>query len=638
MGAASDYLNGGAAPAVPKRKGAAAAYLAGGPAPGAPPPQAQGIAGPVPDAQGHVFGGSQQGDSRSVLGIASPAGRRQAQGIEASAQNFAIGAGAGILKTAKGAQQLISTAASHLPIPGAEEAGKRAEQRSIERHEIDADIHPLLKESTAANVGQFVGEAAPMAVIPGGITGGFLKRAVTSAAAGGIQGAIMDADNPGTGAATGAVLGGAASGIMSGLGKVANAAMDRVPENLTKTLADKWGIRTTLAEQTTGAASKLDAKVESLPGPFGTRGFREAQQAESHAAAKSYLGRYIADPAAGDIEAGNRAFVGSLYDHVKDLVGEVPNQEIPTAGIANAGKDLLGKYPDIFKRLQDTKTEALINDIVSGVKPVQTPASAILGADGLPAVAASTVPKTLTFDEAWTLRQGLGEKIGQLRKLETRGEVDRTAVSQMSKLYGAVSDTLDRWTGDIGKPEIKEAFKAANGAYKDNVVRYRVIQDAYDQALSVKGDQTHISPQKFSTALKKIIAKNKYEKVFTPDQVAEMSGLMNIMQTVKRAGQFMEDPPTGNRWALSAVGTAVEGAAYNAAGVAGAVKTAGLAGAAALTTKWLTTTPTGKRLALAASKVNPESKAMARILDQVYKMVPKFAAGAGVSDTGGPMR
>jgi hypothetical protein len=535
-------------------------------------------------------------------------------------KNTVIGIGAGMYNIGKGAEQLAGHVGAALHVHGAAELEQRTK---AERESAISDFAPLRESSTAAKVGNFIGETVPTLAVPGGVEGGVLKRALTSAAAGAGIGAVMEPETPVTGAAKGALFGAAGSGVASLAGKAINAVTGQVPETVIGALGKKYNIPTTLAETVNAAPSRTDIMLERAPGFLGNKGFREQQQQAAHDAAKDFLGRYIADPTAPDIEQGNRSFVSNLYEGVKGLVSQVPNQAINPTETRTVAQDLLSRYPDIFKKFQDTKTEGLVNDIIKGTAPTVN----------LGGVTTQGIPKTLTFDDLWTLRQGLGEKIGQARLAKQRGEIDNTAYSQMKQLFGAVSNDIDKWATSIGKPEISSKFKAANDAYKNFVVKHDILQRTYDKVTKEVGDQTFFSPQKFATELGKQVAKNKYTKQFTGAEINEMTGLANIMQAVRRAGQYLENPPTANRWGPAALGLGMEGTAYQVAGMTGALRTAGVAAGVASITKFLTTTKLGKNLAMAASKYNPSGRAMARVVNELYSIAPKAAAVGGEEAT-----
>ncbi len=536
-------------------------------------------------------------------------------------KGFLIGAGGGLLNTYKGAQALAYEGAGK--VTGSKDLQKKSDEIRSEIAENRKVLEPLKNANTGAAVGEIAGETAPWMAIPGGAAGGFVRRAVESAAVGAAQGAVST-DNPIEGAVTGAI----ASLGLSGASKVLNGLMGRVPKNLITELAEKYHIPLSLGD-ITGKGQRAETMLERAPSFLGLSGFRAKQNEASGEAARTFLGKYIIDPASADIAETNRRYADGLYAALRVKVNNLPVQDILPEKTRETAVGLLDRYPQIFKKFQDTRTENLINDIVHGTSPVETPAGRILGTDGLPLRPAVKTPKTLTFEEAWELRKGLGEKIGQARKLELRGDLDKTAVSQMKALFASLTGDLENWTEKIGRPDIMKNFKDANEAYKNFVIKHDVVQRAYDKAMGTVGAGEFFSPKTFSTALKKIAYNNDAFKTFSPGEVKEMTGLANIMQVVKRSGQFMENRPTSDRWAGLGIGTALEGTAWKIGGAAAALKTAGTAGAAALVAKFLTTTKAGKNIMLAGATLEPESRGMKMLVEQVYKMIPRMTVAAG---------
>jgi len=319
---------------------------------------------------------------------------------------------------------------------------------------------------------------------------------------------------------------------------------------------------------------------------------------------------------------------------MKSLLPGIEAQQILPEKTRKIANELLDRYPDIFKKFQDTKTEALLRDVAGGTKTGTDKLAMLSEIQGLPY--AAMPQKTINFEDAWTLRQGLGEKIGLARAAFQRKEIDETAYSQIKKLFGAISDDIDTWGRQIGKPEISETFKSANNAYKHYVVKYDILQRAYAKANDITpGTGSLFSPQKFSNALRSIVEKDRYGKVFKPEEITEFAGLANIMQTVNRAGQYLAQPQTGVSLTIPAVSTAFASLAAAMGGnVPMAVTVVGEIGAMGVA-KFLTTTPTGKNLMYAASKVAPNSAAMGRILDKIYNLAPKIMATVGTDESEG---
>lgn len=396
-----------------------------------------------------------------------------------------------------------------------------------------------------------------------------------------------------------------AKAVAKPIGKVVTALKEGAPTTKIGEIAAKEKIPTTLGEDIGSSyLQKTETLAEKVP-IVGTTRFRVKQQKAADEAAQRFLGEYIANPGERSIKA-NREFTSKLYKDMEGLASQVKDPILPKETRATA-IDLLETYPDIFKKFQNTKLETTVTDIVKGTAPTPSALSQQM------AGATKTIPKTVTFDEMWTLRDGLGEMIGQAKKKLASGDVDRTTISKLNSLYKSVNNDIDSWTKTIGKPEISQSIKTANDAYKTYVVKYRLVQDAYDKAKGTVGAGEFFSPKTFSTSLKNMIAKDKEYGTFTPQEIDRMTGLSNIMQVVKRAGQFKENPPTGNRFVdLALGGGAVAGGFMAPEAVAIGVATTGIV-------RFLTTTPSGKRLAMIAAKTDPNSSAMNLIMRNIAK-------------------
>ena len=457
---------------------------------------------------------------------------------------------------------------------------------------------------------EFVGQMLPTVTIPGGVTGNLAMRAGTSALAGGALG-FMQPTAPNESVAKNTVFGaaGGAAGQV-GLG-LASKGVNALTKQATMSATAPYNIRTTLGEDTRNPiVQTAETWLEKVP-ILGLRSFRKKQNMEAEQASKNWLSQYIADPANVDnlviAREANREVPNRLFEQVKTLVKQVPDKLDPTE-TRTIATSLLKRYPDIFKKFQDTEREGIIHNILSGVE------GRIPTAFGLKKV---QVP--VTFDEMWTLRKGLGDMLGQAKRKFASGDVDKTTLGEISNLYSAVTKDIDNWTQKIGRPDIKEAFTAANEAYKQYVVRFDILDDAMAKALGQRGAGEMFSPKKLSTELKNIAWKEYKMKDFTPQQIEEMTGLANVLQVVKRAGQYAENPPTGNRWGIPVVLGELAGAGKATA----AIPYIAVA-------RFLSGTETGKKLAMAASKIEPTSPQMQALVNLIYRNVPKMTALGGL--------
>jgi hypothetical protein len=107
-------------------------------------------------------------------------------------QNTAIGIGKGMTDIGTGALQRVLEGGEAIRSA----VGMESNQPNIDRLKAIAEENkqafaPLKDQSTAANVGEFIGQVAPTVMIPGGVAGGALKRAGTSALSGAATGYIQ---------------------------------------------------------------------------------------------------------------------------------------------------------------------------------------------------------------------------------------------------------------------------------------------------------------------------------------------------------------------------------------------------------------------------------------------------------------
>ena len=109
-----------------------------------------------------------------------------------------------------------------------------------------------------------------------------------------------------------------------------------------------------------------------------------------------------------------------------------------------------------------------------------------------------------------------------------------------------------------------------------------------------------------------------YGNIFKGSDKSQMDGFIKLMRHVERAGQYMENPPTGNRVVPYLIG----GAAVMEP------TTMATTGALTGTMKALFTTEAGKRILLAAKDLPPNSPQMANLLMQVQKLSTVAGANA----------
>ena len=540
-----------------------------------------------------------------------------------------VGVGAGMYDAYKGVQQAGAEVGQSMGLVKPETV-QRITQEGQDARDAFA---PLKAQSTAATLGEFGGKIAPYLAVPvGGATGG-LARFAAGAGAGATMGAldfVPEGGSRGTNALIGGVLGGGGAAALSGAGKLYNAAAENpLAKFATQKLSDKFKIPVTLSELT-GKANRTDTIMERVPSFFGIKGFRETQQSAAKNAATSHFGQYVIDPTMDNTAAmkvANDAHLDELYNVVRQNATHLPQATAPE--VKAAATELLDRYPAVFETIQDSHVKRILSNI-KGDMATNSVNVGVLNSRGQN-ITRQIEPK-FSFDDLWTLRKGIGQAMGGART--------PTETAQLSRVYAAVSDDMDTMLTGKGGDALSD-FKTANDAFKKYSLKFEAMREVYDKSIGTIGAGTpgYFSPQKYGTALKSLANDPKYKKniVWSAGEVEQMTGLANILQVTKRAGQFMENPPNGNRLGIpSALGV---GAGGYAMGFASTVKTAGLTGVAALITKFITTTQAGQRLALSASRIEPTSLAMSVLMKQVYQQVPKMTAAMELgSDNQAPMQ
>lgn len=148
-------------------------------------------------------------------------------------------------------------------------------------------------------------------------------------------------------------------------------------------------------------------------------------------------------------------------------------------------------------------------------------------------------------------------------------------------------------------------------------VKYGLLKEAEAAATTPKGT---FSPAKFAKYLE-----DHDEAVgtfFKGSQKADIDGFRNLMRHIERAGQYAENPPTGNRLVMPLLG----GAAFISPQAAATVATGGLA------TRVLFQTQRGRNFMLHAAKLKPGSPEMAKLLDAVNRYVAAASVSGRASD------
>jgi hypothetical protein len=135
-------------------------------------------------------------------------------------------------------------------------------------------------------------------------------------------------------------------------------------------------------------------------------------------------------------------------------------------------------------------------------------------------------------------------------------------------------------------------------------VRYGLIKDAMSNGTNPNGS---FSPAKFAKYLED--HENAVNTFFKGSDLGEIKGFQNLMRHVERAGQYAENPPTGQRVIPFLMG----GAAFFEPSVASSVAASGV------TVRALFQTKTGRDLLLKAASAKPGSPQMKAINQQISR-------------------
>jgi hypothetical protein len=165
------------------------------------------------------------------------------------------------------------------------------------------------------------------------------------------------------------------------------------------------------------------------------------------------------------------------------------------------------------------------------------------------------------------------------------------------------------------------AVRMYNSLTRDGkaAVRYGFVKDALDDATDAKGT---FSPAKFAKYLE------DHEKpigvFFRGRDKVEIDGFRNLMRHVERAGQFAENPPTGQRVIPYLVGGAAT-ISPSAAPAAAAIATVGLS------IRALYQTEAGRNLMLRAASLKPGSPEMQALAIQISRYAAATGGAANVA-------
>lgn len=357
----------------------------------------------------------------------------------------------------------------------------------------------------------------------------------------------------------------------------------------------------------------------------------------------------------GNMEAFQRSLkAGKLYDKVDQLASQAG--DVPLVNTMRAIKSARAEIQ--ASALPDKSSLAILDQLEANLgtqAQAKGAQAAVAGGGAAPAQASSMVDKS--YAGMRRLRSDLGDLINDYYK-GGNAVTGSKGVGILASVRGALEQDMNDFAQKSPVPGLRRAWQDADGYYKANVVPYKdrllagALKDAapdeifgkfiqagkgdraqnFYNALDPKGqaavrygmvqnalegatnpekglDGASFSPARFAQNLERL--KDASGVAFKGMDKFQLDGLTNLMRHVERAGQFAENPPTGNRLApllLSGGAGAAAATGHAPELAAGWLSAAGL--------KQLLTTKTGQRILLAASDMKPGSPAMEKLLQQ----------------------
>lgn len=492
--------------------------------------------------------------------------------------------------------------------------------------------------------------------------------------------------NMGVGAAGGAIGQGIGEKVAGVVGKGVTKAVNARRGNLAPAykeiddLGKQFNVRTSVGDINRGAfTGRAETALEQVP-VLGMGGFREAQNAQAVAATGKVSNKlkqalsetdYKAMPsiraaaAAGD---RNAARVLNIAETAGDDTGRVlqASAEVRAFRESNIASRLYDKVDEAVAAsgndiVTPTKSTAALDDALQKQSESLAPDDVLQKELGDISARINDPSISKSFSNMRLLRSQLGDLAD---KYGSPVNGNKAASRIFADVRQAVDDDIADFALNSGNAGIKKAYQRADKFYKSamqrsdkaiaNAMKNNKPDEIYNafvktgkgdrannfyQALDQKGQAAlryqmadeainkatnestgNFSPAKFAGEFERMA--EPYSNIFKGDDKKQMDGLVKLMRHVERAGQYKENPPTGNRvipWLVAGASTIDPTIAIRVIGMSAFAKS-------------MLTTRAGKNLLLAANKL-PEAQQAA--LDNLLKSAAKVSAatGANAADT-----
>ena len=402
---------------------------------------------------------------------------------------------------------------------------------------------------------------------------------------------------------------------------------------------EKHGVPVFYDDVTNSAVAKRAGVAAESLGPLGTGSGRAKQVKAAQEAATNVVDR-LAPTTGDDVPvlvqkglqaklAGFKKTAGKLYqraDTALDPLGDVPRPKFDQV-IADetlkqsklgtlANKDvtaLLEKYRSAPQGVFSTTRLELRSQLGEEISDFYTGKNAAIGSRGVEALKA--MKDALDSDLAGFAKQSGNAGYSAWRSAD--GFYKANIVPFKEAGFRDLVKTAEpekAWRYLIAQGSIKSRAARMYNSLDDSgrqAVRYGLAKDALDNATNPNGS---FSPAKFAKYLEDHEA--AVNAFFKGRDHQEIVGFRNLMRHVERAGQFAENPPTGQRVIPYLMG----GAAFLEPTAAASI------GVTGVTIRGLFQTKAGRDFLLRAARAKPGSAQMQAVSRQIARFTASAAA------------
>jgi len=332
-----------------------------------------------------------------------------------------------------------------------------------------------------------------------------------------------------------------------------------------------------------------------------------------------------------------------LYDKVQGLAEQHNLGDVPMDATTKA---LNGSLRQLMPaKLPNKEVIRLLGDIKTSISPV-------LDEEG------NEVSPNNSYGLIRQLHSDLGDRIREYYQ-GNNALIGEKGVGHLERVQNAIEDDLRDYAENSNVPELVEAGRNADQYYKtarvpfkngmlasaatttepDQIfqqfikagkgdraqqfynalddkgraaIRYNMVNQAVEDAINPQNGI--FSPQKFFTSVDKL--EQPYGVFFKGGERVQIQGFKNLMAHLTRAGQYMENPPTGQRTIPFLLGGGVMYGLAHPWLLGGGAAGVGLA-------RGLFTTEIGRNLLLKMAQVKPGTPIMESLARQAGEEVPK---------------